>query len=112
MYLLQVWEMWVVNCLHRSSNSRNTCYNNMRLKIKIAGMANSKKNHIDEEGIDLDNWEELLADGKPMQASKNLLRPFSKKILRNTVFADVTANETVATVYDSLLAKKYCSGGL
>lgn len=78
--------------------------NNMRLKIKIAGIANSKRNYIDEEGINLDNWEALLASGKP-SGIEDFIQTIQQKNLRNTVFADVTANDTVATVYDSLLQK-------
>lgn len=76
----------------------------MRLKIKITGIANSKKNHIDEEGINLNKWEELLANGKPA-GIEEFIQTIQLKNLRNTVFTDVTANETVATVYDSLLQK-------
>lgn len=76
----------------------------MRLKIKIAGIANSKKCWIDEEGINLDNWANLLASGKP-SGINDFIETIQQKNLRNTVFADVTANETVATVYDSLLQK-------
>jgi aspartokinase/homoserine dehydrogenase 1 len=78
--------------------------NNLRLKIKIAGVANSKKHHIDEEGINLNHWETLLADGKPANIGEFILN-IKQKNLRNTVFVDVTANDTVATVYDSLLQK-------
>jgi aspartokinase/homoserine dehydrogenase 1 len=78
--------------------------NNMQLKIKIAGIANSKRSYIDEEGINLDNWETLLASGKP-SGIEEFIKTIQQKNLRNTVFADVTANDTVATVYDSLLQK-------
>ena len=77
---------------------------NMRLKIKIAGIANSKKIYIDEEGINLDNWEALLAAGVPA-GIQTFIETIQQMNLRNTVFADVTANDTVATVYDSLLQK-------
>ena len=76
----------------------------MRLKIKVAGIANSKKNWIDEEGINLNDWENLLSSGKP-SGINDFIETIKQKNLRNTVFADVTANETVATVYDSLLQK-------
>jgi aspartokinase/homoserine dehydrogenase 1 len=78
--------------------------NNMQLKIKIAGIANSKKNYIDEEGVNLNDWEALLASGKP-SGIEEFIKIIQQKNLRNTVFADVTANDTVATVYDSLLQK-------
>ena len=77
---------------------------NMRLKIKIAGIANSKKNWVDEEGINLENWEALLANGQSAEIH-DFIETIQQKNLRNTVFADVTANDNVATVYYKLLEK-------
>jgi aspartokinase/homoserine dehydrogenase 1 len=78
--------------------------NEMHLKIKLVGIANSKKIAINEEGIALNTWEEALSDGQPGN-----IHDFVDKIiqqnLRNTVFADITANDVVATVYDRLLKK-------
>ena len=77
---------------------------NLHLRIKIAGIANSKKICINEDGIDLDKWEQLLAAAAPA-GIQEFVTAIQQKNLRNTVFADVTANDTVATVYDSLLQK-------
>jgi bifunctional aspartokinase / homoserine dehydrogenase 1 len=76
----------------------------MRLKIKVAGIANSKKFWVNEEGIDLANWPALLAAGKTAGIHE-YVETIQEKNLRNTVFADVTASDTVATVYDRLLQK-------
>lgn len=76
----------------------------LNVKIKLVGMANSKKICIDEAGIDTRNWQALLEAGMPGN-----IHDFVDKCiqlnLRNTVFADVTANEIVANVYDRLLRK-------
>ena len=77
---------------------------NLHLKINVAGLANSKKMLFTEEGIDLHTWETLLANGQPMQM-EDFIQTILSKNLRNTVFADVTANEQVANCYDELLQK-------
>ncbi|MBC7866822.1 MAG: bifunctional aspartate kinase/homoserine dehydrogenase I [Gloeobacteraceae cyanobacterium ES-bin-316] len=76
----------------------------MGIKVKVAGVANSKKYWVDEEGIDLRQWQHLLAAGKSAGIN-DFIEIIQGKNLRNTVFADVTANDTVATVYDKLLQK-------
>ncbi|MFT3982053.1 MAG: bifunctional aspartate kinase/homoserine dehydrogenase I [Ferruginibacter sp.] len=76
----------------------------LNVKIKLVGIANSKKSYIDETGMDIHSWQNLLEDG----LSGNIHDFIDKCIqlnLRNTVFADVTANEVVANVYDRLLKK-------
>ncbi|AEV96515.1 bifunctional aspartate kinase/homoserine dehydrogenase I [Niastella koreensis] len=77
---------------------------NMRLQVRIVGMANSKKMVFSDEGIDLDNWREHLQQGEASDLGK-FVETIRSKNLRNSVFVDVTANEHVAQVYDQLLAK-------
>jgi bifunctional aspartokinase / homoserine dehydrogenase 1 len=74
------------------------------LNVKVVGLANSKQYLINEDGIELNNWETSL-----LQAPQNSILNYTKEIinlnLRNTVFVDVTANETVANTYTSFLEK-------
>jgi aspartokinase/homoserine dehydrogenase 1 len=78
---------------------------NLRLKINVIGLANSKSMLINEDGIDLNKWKELLEkNGKPMNM-KGYIDTIQSINLRNSVFADVTANEEVAGSYDQLLQK-------
>jgi aspartate kinase len=76
----------------------------LRLQVRIVGMANSRKMVFNDEGIDLNNWREQLNQGQDMDLNKFVAIVRSKN-LRNSVFADVTANDTVAQVYDQLLTK-------
>ncbi len=76
----------------------------LRLKIKIVGVANSKKFVMNEEGINLENWQDALQHGTEASTG-DYIDAIRKKNLRNMVFADVTANEKVAGCYDSLLEK-------
>ena len=76
----------------------------LRLKIKVAGIANSKKMLFNDDGIDLANWKELLNAGEPMSIHR-FVQTVIDKNARNSVFADVTANAEVAACYDKLLQK-------
>jgi aspartokinase/homoserine dehydrogenase 1 len=77
---------------------------NLRLQIRVVGIANSKKAIIKSDGIDLSNWEELLRNGDSSDISR-FAGEIVEKNLRNSVFVDVTASETVAKVYERLLQK-------
>ncbi len=76
----------------------------LHLRINVVGLANSRKMLFNDGGIDLGNWKSLLADGTTMDM-QGFIDTILAKNLRNAVFADVTANELVATCYDQLLQK-------
>jgi aspartokinase/homoserine dehydrogenase 1 len=76
---------------------------NLRLHLNVVGIANSKHMLFKDEGIHLPTWKNELAGGEKMELGK-FIETIRSKNFRNAVFADVTANETVATVYEKLLA--------
>ncbi|MFZ9242996.1 MAG: bifunctional aspartate kinase/homoserine dehydrogenase I, partial [Sediminibacterium sp.] len=76
----------------------------LRLQINIVGIANSKKQLINVDGLDLTNWKEQLAEAKPGGIA-DYVNAIVENNLRNSVFVDVTAHETVANVYAQLLEK-------
>jgi aspartokinase/homoserine dehydrogenase 1 len=86
------------------ANQHKYLLDNLRLKVNIAGLANSKKMLFNNDGIDLNNWKELLDTGEPMNMG-TFVHTIQSKNLRNSIFADVTANAEVATYYDQLLQK-------
>jgi aspartokinase/homoserine dehydrogenase 1 len=79
-------------------------FEQLRLQVRVTGIANSRRMLVNEEGIDLNQWQELLSQGAPMN-----LRHFEEiihsKNLRNSVFIDVTANKEVGTGYERMLQK-------
>lgn len=77
---------------------------NLKLLIRVVGIANSKKMFFNEKGIDLKNWKELLQKSEDMNLSE-FVRTIQTKNLRNSVFVDVTANENVADQYEDILQK-------
>jgi aspartokinase/homoserine dehydrogenase 1 len=76
----------------------------MRLQIRIIGMANSKNMLFNDEGIDAANWKQALQQGEPMEINR-FIDIIRSKNMRNSVFADVTANSDLAGLYDRLLEK-------
>jgi aspartokinase/homoserine dehydrogenase 1 len=77
---------------------------NLRLYIRVVGIANSKKMLFNEKGIDLKNWKELLQNGDEMNLGE-FVKTIQTKNLRNSVFVDATANENVASHYAEILEK-------
>jgi len=75
---------------------------NLKIKLRVAGLSNSKHMIFNEDGIDLKNWKDQLAQGE-----KATLQGFFKNAkglnLRNSIFVDVTANKDVANLYAQYL---------
>ncbi len=76
----------------------------LRLNVKVVGLANSKKALLNDDGIDLTNWKNLL-DAAPANNLDAYISTIIEKNLRNSIFVDVTANDVVATCYNQLLQK-------
>ena len=73
------------------------------LEIKIIALANSKKMVFDENGIDLNNWDNKLTNSQ----LKSDLSVFVKKMkdlnLSNTIFIDNTADKNISNFYEDIL---------
>lgn len=74
---------------------------NNGIEVKINGIANSRKMFIDEEGIDLTQWQERINKGETSN-----LDEFIQKIkllnLSNCIFVDNTASPITGTYYKEL----------
>lgn len=77
---------------------------NLKLQLNVAGLANSRKMLVQEEGISLDQWKDQLEKGQAMDLDQFVSTIIARN-LRNSVFVDVTANDSVADVYADLLRK-------
>jgi aspartokinase/homoserine dehydrogenase 1 len=76
----------------------------LRIQIRVVGIANSKKMYFNEEGVDIANWQSEIQKGEAMNLAE-FVSTIQNKNLRNAVFADVTANDELATIYGDLLQK-------
>lgn len=76
----------------------------LRLQVRVAGLANSRRMAVAEGGLNLSQWEQALAEGEPMNATGFQERAIALN-LRNAVFVDVTAQPLVAALYERFLEK-------
>ena len=74
----------------------------LRLNIRVIGIANSRQMHFDDNGIDLKDWRGLLGQGEPADG-RGFVQRVRELNLRNSVFVDNTANEEVAKSYPEYL---------
>jgi aspartokinase/homoserine dehydrogenase 1 len=74
------------------------------LKLRVVGVANSKKRLLCREGLNLENGilRELDADGEP-GSSRDLCEGILEMNIFNSVFVDCTASEEIAGIYEELL---------
>ncbi len=76
----------------------------LRTNLKIAGIANSKKMMLSEDGLSENEMLSLKENGLDYSPEK-----FAEQIidrnLRNSVFVDVTANTEVVNIYERLLKR-------
>ena len=52
--------MLAANYWHNSCSSKNFLQEHLRLQVRVVGIANSRKMLVDEEGIDLNKWNESV----------------------------------------------------
>lgn len=76
----------------------------LRLQLRVIGICNSKKMVLDEEGINLEKWQDHLSNGVPMNISE-FVDFIELKNLRNSVFVDITSSAKITSAYESLLRK-------
>lgn len=76
----------------------------MRLNIRVVGIANSKRALLAEEGVNLENYKTNLEKMDTISVAE-LADRIVEQNLRNSIFVDVTASSDVVEVYSKLLAK-------
>ncbi|XOD68321.1 MAG: bifunctional aspartate kinase/homoserine dehydrogenase I [Flavobacteriales bacterium AspAUS03] len=76
----------------------------LKLQLRVIGLANSKKMHFDEQGIDLNDWNLFLQKGETMNVT-TFIQKIEKLNLRNSLFVDNTADQEMAATYENFLQK-------
>ncbi len=76
----------------------------LHLKIRVVGLSNSRKMVFDQEGINLNSWEEELSKGKKANALE-FFEKAKQMNLRNSIFVDNTANPDIAKIYKHYLTE-------
>jgi aspartokinase/homoserine dehydrogenase 1 len=75
---------------------------NLKINLRVVALSNSRKMHFDEDGISLKEWQSVLNNGET--ANQELFIAKVKELnLRNSIFVDITANESVSKTYEQYL---------
>ena len=77
--------------------------NEKSLDIKVVGIANSRHVIFDVEGINLDNYTDLLEASTVKSTPQTIVKGFIDLNLFNSVFVDCTTSKEIADLYKLLL---------
>jgi len=75
---------------------------NLKINVRVAAVSNSRKMLFDEEGISLKDWKSLLENGETANKEAFISKVASLN-LRNSIFVDITANQSVSETYEQYL---------
>ena len=73
-----------------------------RLKLNVVGISDVYNFVLNRDGIDLDNYEQILRAGEPANTEK-MRDEIVKMNIFNSVFVDCTASRQIAALYQTLL---------
>jgi aspartokinase/homoserine dehydrogenase 1 len=76
----------------------------LRLNLRVAGIASSRRSLLSKDGIEPDDYERALAAADSSDVEQFVGNLLSEN-MRNSVFVDVTASQQVVDVYPRLLEK-------
>jgi aspartokinase/homoserine dehydrogenase 1 len=91
------------NFIKQLQQQQEKLFNEKRLKLKLVGIANSKKMVFDRDGIELENYKPLLKESSLTSAFDAFVLQMKEMNMFNSVFIDCTANEELANYYLSIL---------
>jgi len=73
------------------------------LKIKLTGVANSRKMVFDRDGIAISNFKERLENSNKISNLQGFANEIKSMNIYNSVFVDCTASDLVASIYKDIL---------
>jgi aspartokinase/homoserine dehydrogenase 1 len=76
----------------------------LKLSVRVIGMSNSRTMCFASDGIDLNNWQNILSNGEKADQAL-FLQKITDLNLRNAIFVDNTASDVVANTYADYLSK-------
>ena len=83
-------------------NQKKYLKENLKINLRVVALSNSRKMYFDEDGIALKDWQSLIENGET--ANKDSFIEKVKALnLRNSIFVDITANESVSKTYEQFL---------
>ena len=75
---------------------------NLKINVRVVAVSNSRKMYFDEDGISLKDWKSTLEKGDTANM-EDFISNVKKLNLRNSIFVDITANQSVSETYEQYL---------
>lgn len=91
------------NLLQQIEKQQPALMKENELKIKVVGIANSKRLVFDKNGIDLTKYKSLLEQSTTASSPEIIRNNIIQQNLFNSIFVDCTANEDLPAIYKDLL---------
>ena len=85
--------------IEQIENQRDYLLEHLRLKIRVIALSNSRKMILSDNPIDLTNWKKLLNGSEKKANRKKFFNHIKELNLRNSIFIDNTASETISNEY-------------
>jgi aspartokinase/homoserine dehydrogenase 1 len=92
------------NLLQQLEQQQQRLLKEKRLKLKLAGIANSRKMLFDRDGIEIANYKKSLDESEMKSSLQGFVDEIKAMNIYNAVFVDCTASDAVATVYKEVLS--------
>ena len=92
------------NLLDQIMKQKERLLKESRLKMKLTGVANSKKMVFNREGIDIATFKEQLESSEKKSGMQNFINGIKEMNIYNSVFVDCTASAEVAKYYKEMLS--------
>lgn len=91
------------NLLQQLAMQQQKLIDEKHLRIKLVGVANSRKMAFDRDGINIDNFKEVLDKSEEASSLQGFVNHIKEMNIYNSVFVDCTASEDVITIYKEIL---------
>ncbi|NLZ94833.1 MAG: bifunctional aspartate kinase/homoserine dehydrogenase I [Bacteroidales bacterium] len=91
------------NLLQQLGMQQKRLLEEKHLRIKLVGVANSRKMAFDRDGISIDDFMEVLDKSEKKSSLQGFVDNIKKMNIYNSVFVDCTASEDVAAIYKDIL---------
>lgn len=77
------------------------------LRVNLAGVCNSRKMHLNPEGVNLGSWKQTLQDAGEQSNLEQFIKQAVAQNLPNSVFIDNTGSAAVAETYRHLFEESF-----
>lgn len=92
------------NLLDQLKQQQQRLLKENHLRLKLAGIANSKKMLFDRDGIEIETFKEQLDASEKTSSLQGFVEEIKEMNIYNSVFVDCTANDAVASLYKEILS--------